>query len=281
MAARGDVGDMGALAAWRITQGIYRFDPGVYDAVHHTPLKRDIPCDILYRLPEWCVYIETPGFQSELGEIYGAFAHLEWDVNTARVELRLVIDCDDGLIPLPLHLGPWSLREALDRTMAESLRQAALMGLAEVLQTGDEFRARILSFATPLVSLLLYLCSQAAEIGDGKKAPHNPRPKRVHGVPRFFPAEKPTTWNVGMRLGAALRRAYAAAEAGNDDKGGTHASPRPHIRRAHWHGFWSGPIEDGPGRETVKRRFELRWLPPISVNVDDVGEMPAVFRTVK
>ena len=80
-----------------------------------------------------------------------------------------------------------------------------------------------------------------------------------------------TTWDVGVRLGAALRRAYQAAQTGGTD---THAGPRAHIRRAHWHGFWSGPREG-------ERRFDLRWLPPIPVNVEDVGELPFTVRPVR
>lgn len=51
---------LGALAAWRMTQSIYRFDPNVFAAVWETPIEGDLPVDMLYRLPEWCVYVETP-----------------------------------------------------------------------------------------------------------------------------------------------------------------------------------------------------------------------------
>lgn len=40
------VGIAGALAAWRVTQGVYRFDWTVADAVTKTPLARDLPTQI-------------------------------------------------------------------------------------------------------------------------------------------------------------------------------------------------------------------------------------------
>jgi hypothetical protein len=49
------VGVLGALAAWRVTQGIYRFDPTVLDALWETPVTGDIPTEVLFHLPEWCV----------------------------------------------------------------------------------------------------------------------------------------------------------------------------------------------------------------------------------
>src|SRR5690606_8718894 len=42
------------LAAWRMTQGIYRIDPALYDALITTDLAGDIPANVLMRLPEWC-----------------------------------------------------------------------------------------------------------------------------------------------------------------------------------------------------------------------------------
>jgi hypothetical protein len=37
------VGILGALAAWRVTQGIYRFDSAIFDALWGTPVTGDIP----------------------------------------------------------------------------------------------------------------------------------------------------------------------------------------------------------------------------------------------
>ena len=60
-----------ALASWRPTQGIYRFDADLLEAVWQTPLASPstssstsagkLPTELLYHLPEWCPYIETPG----------------------------------------------------------------------------------------------------------------------------------------------------------------------------------------------------------------------------
>ena len=85
---------LGALAAWRPTQGIYRFDSSLYNAVIDTPLTGDLPCEILHRMPEWCVYVETPGLRWLGAGLYGFFAHMEWDAGTGREELRLLLDSE-------------------------------------------------------------------------------------------------------------------------------------------------------------------------------------------
>lgn len=268
VALAGDVGRLGALAAWRVTQGIYRFDPAVYDAVCDTPLAGDIPCDVLYRLPEWCVYIETPGLKFAGRSLHGVFAHLEWDAGDGRSELRLLLDAEGRLEPMPLHLGPWPLAESVERMLAESRRVSLTLG-EHTAAPSPEVAQAMAATCAPIVSLLLYLCSQASEIGDGLRRPSHPQPVRVKRRMRLFPPPTPTTWDVGLRMGAALRRAYHAEQTG----AGTHAGPRPHIRRAHWHGYWRGP-RDGD------RDFSLRWMPPIPVNVETVDVLPATVRRV-
>ena len=39
------------------------------------------------------------------------------------------------------------------------------------------------------------------------------------------------------------------------------AKPRPHWRRAHWHTFWTGPLNG-------ERIAQVKWLPPIAVGLD-------------
>lgn len=270
----GLIGPLGALGAWRLTQGIYRFDPALYEAVIATPGDGDLPHDVLYCLPEWCVYIETPGMAFQGEQLYGFFAHLEHDVKTGRPELRLLLDIDSALTPMPIHLGPWSLSEGVDRMCGEARAQAAASGMHTPSGSSEE----ALACVTPLISLLLYLCSQNAEIGDGSRFPANPAGVHTKKGVRFFPPDNPTTWDVGVRLGAALRRAYHAEEIGD----GTHAGPRPHIRRAHWHHFRRGPRKDQAGNaiETDLRPLVLKWLPPIPVNLDDIDALPSTIKNV-
>lgn len=278
----GDVAKIAAIGSWRATQGIYRFDPALYAAVAETPVDGDIPCDVLYRLPEWCVYLETPGIEWAGAPLHGVWVHLEADANTGRTELRLLADSDIALSAIVLHLGAWSLAESINRAVAESSRQAQHTGLRDIAEklAKVDIAAVMRPVIEPIVSLLLYLCSQNAEIGDGTTRPKNPEPTRTKRGMRLFAPDNPTTWDVGVRIGAALRRAYHAADTGQAE---THSGPRPHIRRAHWHGFRSGPMKRADGTEilSTQRKFDLKWLPPIPVNLSDVSELPTTIRPVK
>jgi len=265
-----DIAAISALAAWRVTKGIYIFDKTLQDSLISTPISGDIPHEILFRVPEWCVYIGTPGLQYINAPLYGFFAHLESDANTGRVELRLLLDTEKGLFPIPLHLGAWGLEESVSRFMAECYKQ----GMPRDDNMHIDAAKSMASLVSPLVSLLLYLCSQNAEIGDGSRVPQNPEPKKTKRGIRIFQVEKPTMWDVGVRIGAAIRRAQAV-EREPTETTGTHASPRSHIRRAHWHSFWIGPRA-----EVDARKIMLKWLPPIPINVDDIDGLPATIKKI-
>lgn len=265
----GDVARLGAMAAWRVTQGIYRYDPALYQALIDTPIMGNLPADVLYRLPEWCVYIETPGMTWMNAPLYGFWAHLEWDADSGRTELRLLLDGKESLVPIPIHIGKWTLSEAVTKALDVSRIHATAIGVP----MPEGVCAMQTATTAPLISLLLYLCADDAEIGDGSSYPANPAPKRTKRGWRMFPPEKPTNWDVGVRIGAALRKAFHATETGQGetDPETGRARPRAHIRRAHWHTFVAGK-----GR--TDRR--LKWLSPIPVNVEDVEEMPTVVRPV-
>jgi hypothetical protein len=128
----------------------------------------------------------------------------------------------------------------------------------------------------PLVSTVLYLCSTNAEIPGHDHRP--PRPVKTKHGPRLFPPDKPRVWEVACRLGSALRRGTESER--HSPSTGTHASPRPHIRRAHWHSFWTGQRSSTDGSQ-AERKVVLYWLPPIAVNVATEAPIIPTVRTVK
>lgn len=275
-----DVARVGAMMAWRMTQGIYRFDAAVYEAVRETDIAGDVPTEILFRLPEWCVYVETPDMETEAGQIHGFWAHMEHDMRSGQPELRLLLDMDAVLLPVPLHVGQWSLTEAIAKASDLAAVHAISVGMPH---PDAKFRAIVRTWSEPLVSLLLYLCSTADYSRRGIPGqPANPEPKRTRRNGwRLFPASGPTEWDVGVRMGAALRAAYQREQMG-DAAAPTGRQVRPHVRRAHWHTFLSGPrLRDGESIPPTERRRDLRWVPPIPVNIDDVSKLPTVIRRVE
>jgi hypothetical protein len=279
-----DVGIIGALAAWRVTQGVYRFDRDVYDAVINTPITGDLPHDIFFNLPEWCIYIETPGLSFLEQPLAGFYAYLEYDTERNRKELRLILDYTTPdnehpwLMSQVIHLGPWSLMESAERAMKEAERATKSLLKTDTpfpLNAAEHMRNQYV----PLISLLLYICSVNGEVGDGERQPTRPLPTKTKKGIRIFPPGQATVWDVGVRMGAALRRAAArnadtdtATE--NDTPGKQRSSPRSHVRRAHWHGYWTGHRKEG-------QKFVLKWISPVLVGSGEEKEIPVTIRPVK
>ncbi|RMH32058.1 MAG: hypothetical protein D6690_14495 [Nitrospirae bacterium] len=282
------VGIVGALAAWRPTQGIYRFDPDLYRALIDTPLDRALPVEHFYHLPEWSVYIETPGMTWPSGSaprpVHGFWTYLDWDIrrpDAPHHELRLVLDTavtpdqaldpEHGCLSIPMILGNGTLMDALDRMAESAALQTERHGLSPI--TRPQSFSPLTEQLASMISLMLYLASEQPDFDPQGQRPQIPVPTKTKAGPRWFPPDQPRTWDVGLRIGHALRHAQTHTTSPETDSSlSTRARPRPHIRRAHWHTY-----RIGPGREAA----QLKWLPPIPINLDNLDKLPATIRPVR
>ena len=256
----GTVATTQGLAAWRMTQGIYRIDPTVYADLIATPVTGDVPLEVLRHMPEWCVYIETPT----------PVVSSPQDVSITPVGLWYWLDEKPFDLYIAYDLGRPPPLGYIKKSGRSVENMAMMKHFDEPLPTIHH--ATTLAFYQAALSLILFVCAHAAEI-QGESGPANPKLRKTRRGTKMFAAERPTIWNVGVRLGTALRTAYARAGVMTDSGDGGQGM-RPHIRRAHWHTFLTGP-RDG------ERRRSLRWLPPIPVGIDDYDTLPAVIREIK
>lgn len=282
---------LAALAAWRVTKGIYTFDPTLLGEIAHMPLDGEIPVEVFLSLPEWCIWVEIPpsieihppdDTAGEDARFIGFFAHLEYDANDSRTELRVVGVFRDGGQErahfIGIHVGKWSLAEGVRRAFDEGRRQSEMMGLPVLSEEEQQnLYALTVAYLTPIVNVILYICSANADFGGQERPVHPARKTTRRG--KIFAAQDVQNWDVGVRIGAALRRArQAGTEPRTEGAERTHSSPRPHYRRAHWHHFWTGPRT-----KPEERKLILKWLPPIPVGIADIDgdEGPAVIHRVE
>lgn len=132
-----------------------------------------------------------------------------------------------------------------DNRDIQALMQRAIDGFAK--QTVEDTGLR------QLLSILMYIVSKEADVRT-VYAPQKNRPKRSKQTDC-------TVHEVGFRIAPALaevRRRYES-HALESKKTGRHMPV--HVRRAHWHGYWTGPKENPTG-------LEIKWIAPIIVNAD-------------
>ena len=283
-----------ALAAWRATQGIYRYDRILFDELWNTPITGGIPFELLHRLPEWCIYIEVereaPLPQRHLSSDYlnGVFVYLDFDPRTQEEQVCFALDCRHRFAATAL-IRAGGLEESI-RYTEEHVTQCVLAQGGSVDNIEYDFQ-RVGRIMEPLLSLTLYLCSNEPDLtdsaGSGRKPTYAdvisarwPRGKKwkksARMPPRLLVADSPTKWNVGYRIGATIRHARNEVSGRDGSPTGTRQSPIPHIRRAHWHTYWVGPRS-----EPEKRKQVLTWLPPIAVKLDRTDDLISTVRPVK
>ena len=258
---------LGCAASWRYTQSIYRFDKDLLDAIYDTELDGVIPLSVLLHLPEWCVYIELPDLSdpSFEGKLHGMWAMIDYDPSTGRSSIVMLLDCENAPFPCQITLDEnATLNEAWERVLhtyenliTDPSKKLTADKTAEIHQT------MLMAWKVALPPLL-YLCSQEPDIIDRKEPdwiPRPPKPKKVKGGFRLFPAQHPRFVDVGSEIGKQLRAASATHTAGDGTR-----TVRSHLRRAHWHSFWTGPRKNPkPGEQKIV----LRWLSPILVRGRD------------
>lgn len=276
------------LAGWRLAKDIYVFDETVLEELWNTPIEGNIPIDVLYRLPTLCAYVAFSSPRDvEDGKLHGFFVHLNY--STMPV-LMIAMDYGslDGISSefVPLVVFPVELHEGVDLLQCLTIIHERIQrrrGIPpEEIERIVQPRAvkRVLE---PLLNLIIYLCSTSAEIRAldplrGLRKSYTKKTKR--GIRTFVP-DQPNVWEVAYRIGATLRAA-AAEWYGAGPGDGTHASPRPHIRKAHWHHFWTGPKAKVGQPEVPPRELIVKWIPPTPVAIGPDGEIvPTVHRVTR
>ncbi len=271
---------LAALTPWQKTKGIYRFDKDLYHEILGMDLSQmALPTEILLRLTEWCLYIETPSFKLNDVLMHGFFVHIEQDIATGSQELRFIRVLENlDTYPLAMHIGNWTIEEGVQRAFEKAKKNAfeyTNMDVFEVLKNLDENIASEIIITKKLLSLVLYLCSESAEYAREK--PIRPAPVRTKLGYRIPVAEQHKQWEIGVRIGATIRMARQQQDSGYETYSETGRTVRPHIRKAHWHGYWSGSRAEDKKEE---RKFSVKWIPPVFVK-PDVGDLPAVIKKVK
>jgi len=200
-----DIGQVAALTQWRLGRGVYTIDPDVaatavgalWDSARgRAPQWRKAvlpPVETWTRLPEWCCYVELPAEvydQLEGGfRFLGSFVHLEFDANSGRPELRLVLDIDgtwSGLLPIPVYLDRPTLGAAIaDMSANADAAGAGAVGADVRSLHGDSDEVQLTGMAVwMMLPLVLSLVDPAVRI-DGET---RPKPVVVGQGGRWLPA---------------------------------------------------------------------------------------------
>lgn len=251
-----------AAVLWRECRVVYAYDPALADVLVGQDMP-EVPCEALRHLPQWCTCIT--GFDPT-GQYIALYAYIDGDELVLLWQTRRGKYHDDILTLTPGE----DVRHAI---RANNRKTMALWGSRHLLGYGGgeynygartgvpddpEFIPRRVEVERAVrgINLLLYLCADNAETHCvTSRPPRVSTPDKPADVP--LPV-KMTSYQVGIRIGAAIRKAVQAEADAAGSAPGHHASPAPHVRRAHYATYWTGP-----GRKIPV----VRWIQPVLVGV--------------
>ena len=238
---------LGALSSWFYTQGIYKFIPEVYDEIISTKCKGNIPVDAVKRLPQHSIYIETPKHSA----MYGFFAHLDFDEESDKSQLRFLLNTPNGLIPVALNLGNWTIFDALKDYIIDVTSN---FDKQDNNINEDYIEEELVPISAQCLSLVLYLCCEEPDIETiNDELPIRAKPTKTKKGFVLHPPKKPKVWHVGKNISEQIKLI-------NDYQNGKHNSPIAHIRKAHWHGVRTGK------RGSVEEKLHYKWWPATLIN---------------
>jgi hypothetical protein len=187
----GDVYRLAAIGTWRYSKGVYRFDDDLMTSLINAPVLGNLTFERFEGLPEWCVYIETPN-QTWLGNpLNGFFAMLVWDAATKEPEIRFLLDTEGSLFGFPLTLGDITIMQSVEE-VTNSASELCSKTEGEGLPV-DVIAPIITNKISPLVSAVLYLCSNQALIIDEQDLNAKPVPKNIES---WGEPDKARVWHV-------------------------------------------------------------------------------------
>lgn len=202
-----------------------------------------------------CLYVSWIGVEAEVWDTYyrknhGTIgAHLETVIISHTFDLKNEwIDLQEQLTQIADNGELFSgiLKQRWDRFPEED-RQYWINNTATLF---------------PIVAMsILYACTEDPDLSNVEA----PDILRSRGS---YKGASLNVYDLGIRIGNALR-VHRSHMSGDSNPSGR--TVIPHLRRAHWHRFWTGP-------RNGERKMVIRWLPPIPVNLDKGDIIPTVHK---
>ena len=271
---------------WRYTKKIYRLNADIISDVAGTYVD-NIPAQVLKELPAWSIYVSAEELHTELPTSYpinGFFFYPLYNNDGNIIRLFIIDDLKQsqgttGLKEKDVDVVNNIIRIKDSREgLLDSRKMECIDG--EVVVTVNEklkdFRDREFNLLNAQISMVLYICSQINDIKEKNQFKRSEKHKKHVHTHHELPAQNIREWDVGIRMGQAIRQYRQEEPTGKERT--TIGSKRPHIRRGHWHTYWTGSKKPELAHE---RKPKLKWLPPVPVNSEDVDNLPVVITPVE
>lgn len=256
---------------WKKWKKIYTFNNSLgimlnKQADNTNPYKLNIPMDFLTHLPYETFYVSTNcilnGIESsKLNNAYGFFVKI--DNSNKRKTLLFTVPVGDYYIEdengNPSNIESYSSSNFISETYELVLEGGTIGECIDLSMNEEKVKFtkcdnNYKKITMRCLTYLMYILTSNADIVDGSVNTYKPKKKKISISDIISEIQ---TFDVGYRIGAALKRYVQQSESASIGSG---KKKIPHTRRGHWHHYWTGP------RNSDNRKLIVHWIPPIAVN---------------
>ena len=228
---------------WSKTKQVYKIDKDFYSMLLNTK-NLTIEREIIEHLPLEEFYVDLSDLN--LKDVHGMYVWIDW-IEDATYLTFYILTYDyiffSNYISFNYdengknEIDKNSLADAQEMPIADFLKQFE----TDVDRINKKYTTKNRDLSIFLLQLLMYIGSEMPDINESETTKHTYRPiKPGHPVKNKF--SEMQMYEVGFKLGNNFRS--KVEEIKNKSKSGSqtgsHASPMPHIRQAHWHKYWTG-----------------------------------------
>lgn len=233
----------------------YVFDKDFLSELFQTETNITVPYDIFDRMPFKSVYLDYSSNEeicSQLG-IDGVLAQVEGvrseEGGEDWVILMLVYRNGSCIFTITQVLPNMKDNEELDLDcLVNAINRKYITDEAVTSLKGVESK----EFFGLVVQSLMYLCSYEPDIRES--AASKQRYKTVKRTAKSKMQLPEREHSVGERYGEAFRKWTKGSLNQSHEGTGAGSKKRPHLRRAHWHRYWTGK------RNSPERELIIRWV---------------------
>lgn len=237
-----------ALSRWRLSKEIFEIDEELCKILMNSDkLDEEIPNEVINRLIYNSFYVKLPENFLTVRSVNGEAMDLPMDgffYNVVNKSILIVIMYSSGhtqSLGFDIY-NDLSLKECIGKHMTAN---------SDVYKTVNFF-----------LQIVLYLCADNADIEENKvqRSVYKQSPIVTD---RYSEVRK---WDVGWRYGNAIKkmRSSQSTDGSHEETShaGSHARKRTHVRRGHYHHYWTGSEKSG------NRELILKWTSPVVVNAE-------------
>lgn len=243
---------------WQLSKPNFVFESTLVNHLADSELPDRLPTEILKKLPYWCQWVTLPI------HLENAFRTLHLDFDGAFVGYSQIDNRPVLVLCAPFTPGDESIKSNnftpsvtsfvyLDEPVDpwSMLKNMHLLNLVDTLEDPDfrELMFSVYHYLTKVMCCVMYICSQQEALYT--EGHTQPKPQRLGKSYRITPPKSDRMITVGAEMIKILKDFESEVETCTRAFNGR----KPHLRKAHYHHFWTGP-KAGP------RKLVCKWLPP-------------------